>query len=184
MKTSRGARIDQLADSNKPAITLLKQTSVEHKKLLQVILLIAARKRSLRRLCFHRCLSGGGGGVCLWSRWGVSATPLQADTPLGRHPTPGQTPPAQCLLGYTHPLPSACWDTHPPAQCMLGYTPPPAQCMLGYSQQARGTHPTGMHSCYLIVCDTKSYLGCFYWIKVFSRTRHFYIVIVPFVLVL
>ena len=20
------------------------------------------------------------------------------------------TPPAQCMLGYTHPLPSACWD--------------------------------------------------------------------------
>ena len=37
---------------------------------------------------------------------------------------------------------------HPPPQCMLGYTPPPAQCMLIYSQQAGGTHPTGMHSCY------------------------------------
>ena len=37
-------------------------------------------------------------------------------------------------------------------QCMLGYTPPgqtpPAQCMLGYGQQAGGTHPTGMHSCF------------------------------------
>ena len=41
------------------------------------------------------------------------------------------------ILGYTHPLPSACWDT-----------PLPVQCMLGYGQQAGGTHPTGMHSCY------------------------------------
>ena len=25
---------------------------------------------------------------------------------------------------------------------------PPVQCMLGYGQQAGGTHPTGMHSCF------------------------------------
>ena len=36
----------------------------------------------------------------------------------------------------------------------LGRQPPgeatlPAQCMLGYGQQAGGTHPTGMHSCYV-----------------------------------
>ena len=47
---------------------------------------------------------------------GVSATHPQADSP------PGQTPPTQCMLGYTPPpcpvhagihtpLPSACWDT-------------------------------------------------------------------------
>ena len=101
----------------------------------------------------------GGGGVCLWSRGGVCHTPQAdtpgADTPLGRHPLPSacwDTPPTQCMLGYTpHPT---------PAQCMLGYTPPlpsacwdtqpPAQCMLGYSQQAGGTHPTGMHSCCII----------------------------------
>ena len=66
---------------------------------------------------------------------GVSASsPGQvpwADTPLGRHPlwadtpTPGQTPPAQYILIHT-----------------------PSQCMLGYGQQAGGTHPTGMHSCW------------------------------------
>ena len=59
----------------------------------------------------------------------------------GKH-LPGQTPPVQCMLGYTPhcpvhagihtPLPSACWDTHLTAQCMLGYTPPP---------------PTGGHCC-------------------------------------
>ena len=89
-------------------------------------------------------------------------------SPLSRHSLPSACwdthPPAQCMLGYTHPcpvhvgiwstsrwyadtpcpvhagihtpLPSACWDTHTPAQCMLG-------C----GQQAGGTHPTGMHSC-------------------------------------
>ena len=60
-----------------------------------------ARKRYLRRLCFHRCLcvhkvSASGPG-------GVSAT-----HPLDR------------VHAGIPPLPSACWDTHPPAQCMLG----------------------------------------------------------------
>ena len=50
------------------------------------------------------------------------------------HP-PRQTPPCQCMLGYT-----------PTAQCMLGYIPP-VQCMLGYGQLAGGPHPTGMHTC-------------------------------------
>ena len=76
-------------------------------------------------------------------------TPFSADTP--RQTPPGQTPlgrhpPAQCMLGYTHPpcpvhagihtpLSSACLDTHLPVQCLLGY-----------GQQAGTTHPTGMHS--------------------------------------
>ena len=61
--------------------------------------------------------------------------------PLGRHPqadtppadTPSQTPmpsvywdtcpPAQCMLGYTSPLPSACWDTQhsPGSHCSWRY---------------------------------------------------------------
>ena len=84
-------------------------------------------------------------------------------SPLGRHL------PAQCMLGYTRnpslpsacwdtPPPSACWDTHPPAQCMLGYTP--TQCMLGYGQQAGGMHPTGMHSCYLIILAQTLSFSC------------------------
>ena len=78
-----------------------------------------------------------------------------ADTPPGRHPeadtTPWQTPPAQCILGYT-PLPNT-----PPCPVHAGIPspcpvhagiPPPAQYMLGYGQQAGGTHPTRMHSCF------------------------------------
>ena len=81
-----------------------------------------ARKRSLRMLCFHRCLSVHRQG-CL---------PLVGGEWCLPH-TPGQTLPPS---GYwdTHPLPSACWDTYPPAQCMLGY-----------GQQAGGTHPTEVH---------------------------------------
>ena len=52
----------------------------------------------------------------------------------------GQTHPGQTLPLGRHPLPG---QRHPPP----GDTPP-GQCMLGYSQQADGTHPTGMHSCY------------------------------------
>ena len=68
--------------------------------------------------------------------------------PLGRHPHPGQTP-----LGRLPP-----WeDTLPQADTPLwadtpGQTPPPVQCMLRYSQQAGGTHPTGMQSCLTYDC--------------------------------
>ena len=51
---------------------------------------------------------------------------------------PGQTPHSRHPRADTPP-PSACWDT-----------PSPAQCMLGYGQQAGGTHPTGMHSCFFV----------------------------------
>ena len=46
-----------------------------------------ARKQSLRRLCFHRCLSVHRGSVCLWFQESVPPPPP------GRHPPPGQTPP-------------------------------------------------------------------------------------------
>ena len=70
--------------------------------------IFTARKRSLRRLCFHRCLSAHRRGVCHTHPWTDTPrqTPPQAYTPLGRHT----------------PLPSACWNTHPHAQCMLGYS--------------------------------------------------------------
>ena len=84
--------------------------------------LITVRKRSLRRLCFHRCLSvhGGRRGVCL--PW-VGTHPPGKYTPLSRY-----TPRAGIPPGLVHPP-----GRHPPAQCVLGYTHPPAQCMLGYT---------------------------------------------------
>ena len=92
--------------------------------------IFTGRKRSLWRLCFYTCLS-----VILFtggSTW--AGTPPRAGTPPGRY-----TP----------------WQVHPPAGTPHGrYNPPwagthPRQCMLGYGQQAGGTHPTGMHSCFL-----------------------------------
>ena len=75
-------------------------------------------------VCLSFC-SQGVGGVCH----------PPSRHPPGRHPLgrlpwadpPGQTPPCPVHAGI--------------------HTPPPGQCMLGYSQQAGGTHPTGMHSC-------------------------------------
>ena len=59
------------------------------------------------------------GCVCLWS-WGVCHTPSWADTPTSwqtpppsRHPSKAD-PPSQCILGYTAPLPNACWDIPTP----------------------------------------------------------------------
>ena len=45
-----------------------------------------------------------GGGVCPSACWNT--------TLLGRHRPWADTPPVQCMLGYTPPLPSTCWDTH------------------------------------------------------------------------
>ena len=101
--------------------------------------------------CFHRCLSlhrgmsvfGPGGCLPHPPAKNPRSGSLQLDTPgqiplcpvhAGIH-----TPHARCMLGYT---------PHPPAQCILGYMPP-AQCIQGYGQQASGTHPTGMHSCFM-----------------------------------
>ena len=84
--------------------------------------------------------------------WADTPSPGQTPPPPGQTPPPRRTPPWADIL-----LPSACWHT-PPAQCMLGYTPP-AQCMLRYGQQADGTHPTGMYSCYTYEIRFKSIDG-------------------------
>ena len=73
--------------------------------------------------------------VCHSVHGGVSAPVHAGIHPLGRHP------PAQCMLGYT-----------PPAQCILEYTPRPVHAGIHMATAADGTHPTGMHSCY-IKCD-------------------------------
>ena len=116
------------------------------------VFIFTACKRSLRRLCFHRCLSVHKGGLPLvWG--GVSATPPWADTnPCADPPQadpPRQTPPqADTPLADTPLLVHAGIHTRLPVHAEI-HNPPPAQCMLGYGQQAGGTDPTGMHS-YLI----------------------------------
>ena len=99
-----------------------------------------------------------GGRICLWSQGGLPHThtprrtdTTQADTPWSDTPRQTHTPRADPLTqADTHTswadTPIECWDTPPPSACWD--THPPAQCMLGYCQQAGGTHPTGMHSCF------------------------------------
>ena len=60
----------------------------------------------------------------------------------------------QCMLGYTHPHPLGA-DTPPGADTpgnrhTPGADTPPCTVHAGrYEQQAGGTHPTGMHTCYI-----------------------------------
>ena len=99
---------------------------------------ITARKRSLRRLCFYRCLSvhtgegcflGGGllppGGCFLQGVWGGASSRGSASS-------------WGCFLqGGSLPrgvLPPRGW-------CLVETGPP------GTATAAGGTHPTGMHSC-------------------------------------
>ena len=70
-----------------------------------------------------------------------------ADTPWSRHPRE-QTPSPQSR----HQPPRA--DTHPPRE----QTPPGKQTS-AYGQRAAGTHPTGMHSCFLFILKL-SFVGC------------------------
>ena len=81
------------------------------------------------------------------SRGGVSASgPRQTppwQTPPGRHPPWADT---HCPVHA---------GIHTPCPVHAGIHPAsPVQCMLGYGQQAGGTYPTGMHTCfYLILAD-------------------------------
>ena len=101
--------------------------------------IITARKRSLRRLCFHRCLSVHRGGClphCMLGytpprtrgrhplpqdRW---QTPPWADTPWADTPW-ADTPSEQTPHRVDTPLRSACWDTvnkravRIPLECIL-----------------------------------------------------------------
>ena len=93
---------------------------IKHKLLLEKlnspkvgIDIFTVRNVVAARLCFHRCL-----WFCSQER-GVCPGGV-ADTNLGRHPLghrhpPGQTPPAQCMLGYTPPCPVYVGIHIPPA---------------------------------------------------------------------
>ena len=122
--------------------------------------IFTARKRSLRRLCFYTCLS-----VILFTGGEVPGQvpprqvhPPSRYTPSGRYNPPAGTPPPQAGTPLRQ-VPSPR-QVHPPDR----YTPQagtspgqvhPTQCMLGYGQQAGGTHPTGMHSCFFLFIARK-----------------------------
>ena len=91
------------------------------------MIFITARKRSLRRLCFYTCLS--------FCPQGESVFPIACwDAPNPPSPRP-----------ETDPLRDQ------------RQAPRPGAVHAGrYGQQAGGTHPTGIHSCYITV-----YTKCF-----------------------
>ena len=76
----------------------------------------------------------------------------------GGVPGPDQVhPPGRYTPRQVQPLAGTLRAGTPPAR----YTP--WQCMLGYGHQAGGTHPTGMHSCFIyiilfkvVVCETEA----------------------------
>ena len=78
--------------------------------------------------------------------------PPRADTPQTRHPSPWtrQTPP-----GADTPS-----EQNPP------WTIPPGKQTSAYGQRAASTHPTGMHSCFVLEIN-----NCFItWMSLFSET--------------
>ena len=60
---------------------------------------------------------------------------------------PGQAPPGRYPPRQTPTCADTPWADTPPRANTPPTAHPPAQCMLGYSQQADGTHPTGLQSC-------------------------------------
>ena len=107
-------------------------------------------------VCVHRCLSVHNGG-CLPLVLGDVCHPLPRQIPPWANPradtlSPGQTPPwadTPPTPGQTPPLSSAGIHTHPPS--LVDTT--------GYGQQAGGTHPTGMHSCFILLIQNTCKLG-------------------------
>ena len=100
--------------------------------------------------------------VSFYRKGNVFTSACRESCPWGVYPSMhwGRHPPAQCMLGYI-PLPSACWDTPPPprgqADTRPGQTPPPPK-----DTAADGTHPTGMHSCFMDETHTVIILQFFY----------------------
>ena len=109
----------------------LRMISLLHIYLL-VFNFITTCKRSLRRLCFYRCLSVHRGDY------------------LGRYPPARYTPSPLAgtppWAGTHHRTGTLTGQVH-----SLEQVPPRPQCMLGYGQQAGSTHSTGMHSRFELV---------------------------------
>ena len=117
---------------------------VQNVFIVYITFLITARKRSLGQgNIFAPVLS-----FCSEEGSTLAGTPP---------PSPGRYTPQQVHLpGQVHPLGRYTpWQLHSPGQVHpQAGTPPgrytPWQCMLGYGQHGGGTHPTGMHSCWII----------------------------------
>ena len=96
-------------------------------------MIITTRKRSCGKVMFLHLsvilLTGGEGGRESGQPPWMQTPQGWADHPRCRTPGVGQIPPMQTLPGLVR---------HPPGSTT------------GYDQQAGGTHPTGMHTCFYI----------------------------------
>ena len=139
-------------------------------KCFQGVTLVTFRNSSCGKVMFlHACVKNSvhGGGVYPSMHW-VRDVYLSMHWARGVYPRmhwakvcvyPSMHPPAQYMLGYTHPL-----GRHPPP----GQTPPQADPLPGQTPgadtpptatAADGTHTTGMHYCSRIVILSLLYLS-------------------------
>ena len=70
---------------------------------IQLYVIVTARKRSLRRLCFHRCLSVHGGCVSAPLHAGINPQDQRQTPPPGQTPNPPGRPPWADPPGQTPP---------------------------------------------------------------------------------
>ena len=78
------------------------------------------------------------------------------DPPGSRHPPgpgtpPEQTPPEPGTPRTRHPLPPGADTPSPGSRHPPDHVHPPGKQTAAYGQRAAGTHPTGMHSCLLMI---------------------------------
>ena len=108
------------------------------------MILITARKRSLRRLCFHRCLSVSR-GICPIAYWDTPPPPGRH--PLARHPSWADTRPCTVHAGIQ--------------QIPTGQTPPwvdtrPCTVHAGI-QSTRGRYAFHFNAFLFKVCSYSTY---------------------------
>ena len=121
----------------------------------EIVKIITGRNEVVAKVIFlQACVCPQGGGVSASVHAGIppplGADPPGADTPLGADPPGADTPRADT----PHP-----WSKYTPLGLSTSpgtkYTPPglsthPPQT-LACGQRVAGTHPTGMHSCFLLL---------------------------------
>ena len=122
--------------------------------------IFTARKRSLRRLCFYRCLFVHVGVLSSRRPPGNKAAPQQGHPPGRETPPAGRPPGRETPLGRRHPPsretprdPPAVrppWETPPGTTPQEGNPPPPMATAAG------STHPTRMHSCRVLGVHIRS----------------------------
>ena len=101
-------------------------------------------------------------------------TPLDQAPPQSRHP-PDQAPPGADTPQTRHATPTPCPPPPPGADTPPEQTPPREQTA-AYGQRAAGSHPTGMHSCCIVLLYVKS--AFLFFLYVYEHGQHFKIAMI------